>query len=144
MSEQCSTNVDYAALAELRFAIRKFLAFSEDAANRAGLTPQQHQGLLIIKGFGGERGLLVGAVAERLLIRKHTAVELVDRLEQARLVSRSADPDDGRRVRVRLTGEGERRLAALSSAHVDELNIIGPALVTIIADLRIKGPGEAP
>ena len=86
----------------------------------------------------------MGAVAERLLIRKHTAVELVDRLEQARLVSRSADPDDGRRVRVRLTGEGERRLAALSSAHVDELNIIGPALVTIIADLRMKGPGEAP
>jgi DNA-binding MarR family transcriptional regulator len=135
MSETEQTRVDYAALAELRFAIRKFLAFSEAAAARADLTPQQHQALLTVKGFGADAGLSVGGLAERLLVRQHTAVELVDRLEQANLVGRSADPSDGRRVLVKLTPEGERRLAALSSVHLDELHVIGPALVAIIAGL---------
>lgn len=142
MTEQTRA-VDYAALAELRFAIRTFLAFSEEAAAEAGLTPQQHQALLTIKGFGGGEGLSVGAIAERLLVRKHTAVELVDRLAQANLVHRSADPTDGRRVRVRLTLEAERRLAALSSAHLQELGTIGPKLVEIITGLGVTQKAEA-
>jgi DNA-binding MarR family transcriptional regulator len=129
-------SVDYAALAEFRYAIRRFLAFSEMAAAEAGLTSQQHQALLTIKGAAGEEGLAVGALAERLLVKQHTAVELVDRLERAGLVRRGADPADGRRVLVSLTDEGELRLKALSSAHLDELKSIGPALSAILAGLR--------
>ncbi|MFC7399117.1 MarR family winged helix-turn-helix transcriptional regulator [Chelatococcus sp. GCM10030263] len=128
--------VDYAALAEFRYAIRRFLAFSERAAAEAGITSQQHQALLTIKGVAGEEGLAVGALAERLLVKQHTAVELVDRLERAGLVRRGADPADGRRVLVSLTKEGEQRLRALSSAHLDELKSIGPALSAILAGLR--------
>ena len=135
-SRRDPAEVDYAALAELRYAIRKFLAFSESTAAKAGLTAQQHQALLTIKGVGGPNGLPVGALAERLLVRKHTAVELVDRLEQATLVTRSADPADGRRVLVTLTPEGERRIAALSRAHLDEWNVMGPALIAAIQALR--------
>ena len=89
--------VDYVGLAGFRYAVRRFLAFSNAAAADAGLTSQQHQALLAIKGFGGTDGLSVGDLAERLLIRNHTAVELVDRLMRAGLVERSHDPTDRRR-----------------------------------------------
>lgn len=131
--------VDYAALAELRYAIRKFLAFSEAAANAAGLTAQQHQALLTVKGIGGAAGLSVGALAERLLVRKHTAVELVDRLAQSGFVERSSDAADRRRVLVRLTDEGERRLATLTREHLDEWHVLGPALATVIGTLAPPG-----
>jgi DNA-binding MarR family transcriptional regulator len=130
------TRVDYRALADFRYAIRKFLAFSETAAAEAGLTSQQHQALLTIKGAGESAGLPVGALAERLLIRHHTAVELVDRLERAGLVRRAPDPKDGRRVLVALTGEGEKRLRRLSSVHLDEIRTVGPQLIAILADLQ--------
>jgi DNA-binding MarR family transcriptional regulator len=136
--------VDYAALAEFRYAIRRFLAFSEAAAAEAGLTSQQHQALLTIKGIAGDAGLSIGALAERLLVKQHTAVELVDRLERAGFVRRGADPADGRRVLVSLTAEGEQRLRTLSSAHLDELRSIGPALSGILAGLRDEDdPKEA-
>jgi DNA-binding MarR family transcriptional regulator len=128
--------VDYAALAEFRFAIRKFLAFSEGAAMQVGLSPQQHQALLTIKGLAGDDGIAVGALAERLLIRRHSAVELVDRLERAGLARRGSDPEDGRRVLVSLTPAGEQRLSALSGSHLDELRALAPALVTILTGLR--------
>jgi len=134
--------VDYAALAEFRYAIRRFLAFSKAAAAEAGLTSQQHQALLTIKGVAGDAGLSIGALAERLLVKQHTAVELVDRLERAELVRRGADPADGRRVLVSLTEEGEQRLRALSSAHLDELRSIGPALSAILAGLRDEDGSE--
>lgn len=128
--------VDYAALAEFRFAIRKFLAFSETAAMAVGLSPQQHQALLTIKGLAFGGGLAVGALAERLLIRRHSAVELVDRLERAGLVQRSSDPKDGRRVLVSLTEAGEEKLRALSGSHLDELRSLAPALVTMLTALQ--------
>ncbi|GGF77452.1 MarR family transcriptional regulator [Azorhizobium oxalatiphilum] len=127
---------DYAALAEFRYAIRKFLAFSEEAAAEAGLTSQQHQALLTIKGVDTGEGLSIGGLAQRLLVRQHTAVELVDRLERTDLVRRAADPSDGRRVLVTLTREGEKRLKQLSAAHLDELRSIGPTLTDILATLR--------
>ena len=128
--------VDYVALAEFRFAIRKFLAFSETAAAAVGLSPRQHQALLTIKGQAGGGGLAVGALAERLLIRRHSAVELVDRLERAGLVRRGSDPEDGRRVLVSVTPEGEEKLGALSGSHLDELRSLAPALVTMLTALR--------
>jgi len=130
--------VDYAALAEFRYAIRKFLAFSEDAAAEAGLTSQQHQALLTIKALSNGKGLPVGALAERLLVRQHSAVELVDRLARLGLVQRASDPSDGRRVLVTLTEEGEARLGALSEAHLAELRAIGPALAEILSGFTGK------
>src|SRR5690606_27936368 len=106
--------VDYAALAEFRYQLRKFLAFSETAAARVGLSSRQHQALLTIKGLARSGGIAVGMLADRLLIRQHSAVELVDRLERAGLAQRGPDPEDGRRVLVSLTPTGERRLRALS------------------------------
>ncbi|MBS0232272.1 MAG: MarR family transcriptional regulator [Proteobacteria bacterium] len=122
------TKANYEALAEFRHALRKFLAFSEAAALQAGLTPQQHQALLSIKGALGTDWLSISQIAERLLVRHHTAVELVDRLEGLGLVVRKADPDDRRRIQVHVTKEGEETLRALSANHIEELRSIRPTL----------------
>ena len=93
-------SVDYQALARFRYQLRLFLAFSETAARKAGLTPQQHQALLAIKGFAGPAPASVGDIARFLLIRHHTAVELVNRMVKLGLLSRLVDSEDGRRVLV--------------------------------------------
>jgi DNA-binding MarR family transcriptional regulator len=122
------TKANYEALAEFRFALRKFLAFSEEAAAAAGLTPQQHQALLAIKGAPGRESLSISAIADRLLVRHHTAVELVDRLADLGLVARRPDPQDGRRIQVSLTKDGDSAIDRLSSIHVEELASIRPTL----------------
>jgi DNA-binding MarR family transcriptional regulator len=128
--------VDYVALARIRFEIRKFLAFSEAAARKEALTPQQHQALLSIKGFSEEKSVSVGEVADFLLIRHHTAVELIDRMAKLGLVLRSPDPEDGRRSLIRLTSEGERRLRKLSEVHAQELSEIGETLTDLLRPFR--------
>lgn len=134
-----SQSVDYRSLAEFRYAIRKFLAFSEAAASEAGLTAQQHQALLTIKGVGEVDGLSIGDLATRLLVRQHTAAELANRLEEAGLVRRRSDPNDGRRVLLTLTPESERRLQSLSDIHLDEISSMAPQLVSILAKLSSTG-----
>jgi DNA-binding MarR family transcriptional regulator len=128
--------VDYEALAQFRFELRKFQAFGTAAALQAGLTPQQHQALLTIRGFSPTRPLSIGDLADFLLIQHHTAVGLVDRMAKLELICRSIDETDGRRVLLRLTKEGERRLRKLSRIHQDELAAIGPALARIVETLR--------
>ncbi|MGY3405960.1 DNA-binding MarR family transcriptional regulator [Bradyrhizobium sp. GM5.1] len=83
---------DYGALAQFRYQLRTFLAFSEAAAQSAGLTPQQHQALLAIKGLAAPDGASVGDIARFLLIRHHTAVELVDRMAKLKLIGRESRP----------------------------------------------------
>lgn len=99
--------------------------------------PQQHQALLAIKGSRpgapGRRGLYVGEIAERLLVRPHTAAELVNRLERLDLVSREPDAADGRRVEVVLTDKAERILASLSASHLEELRAMRPLLTRLLA-----------
>ncbi|OAF17281.1 MarR family winged helix-turn-helix transcriptional regulator [Bradyrhizobium neotropicale] len=129
---------DYAALAQFRYQLRTFLAFSEAAAQRAGLTPQQHQALLAIKGFGGREAASVGDVARFLLIRHHTAVELMNRMVKLKLIVREADPQDARRVLVKLTAKGEQKLRSLSRIHLDELGAATPALSKILRSFRTK------
>ncbi len=124
---------DYQALAAFRHALRVFVEFSEGAARAAGLTPQQHQALLAIKGTAGPDGLSVGELAEHLLIRPHSAAELVNRLNHAGLVRRASDPADRRRVLLHLTPEAEHILHELSATHVEELHRIRPALERLIA-----------
>lgn len=114
-------DADYEALAQFRFQVRSFLAFSEAAAQRQGLTPQQHQALLGIKGFVRPGPATVGDVARFLLIRHHSAVELINRMAKLGLINRVADPEDARRVRLKLTRKGEQKLLALSRANLDEL-----------------------
>ena len=126
---------NYAALAELRHRIRKFLAFSEEASRAAGLEPQQHQLLLALKGAPDGEAPTIGYLAERLLVRHHTAVGLVDRLVDAKLVTRKPSQTDRRRVVVQITARGERLLRKLSLAHHNELERAGPALVVSLASL---------
>src|SRR3954466_5624406 len=127
-----SPAVDYGTLAEFRFQLRKFLAFSETAAQKAGLTPQQHQALLAIKGFSAPEPTSVGDLARILLIRHHTAVELMDRMTKLGLLSRIVDAEDGRRVLVKLTRKGEQKLRTLSNIHFEELGSASPALTRIL------------
>jgi DNA-binding MarR family transcriptional regulator len=126
------TPADYDALANFRLTLRRFAMFSELAAAAAGLMPQQHQALLIIKALSIKNPPSVGDVAERLLVRHHSAVELINRLVRMQLVERFRDPNDRRRVRVSLTPLAEEKLAALSSAHLDELRAIRPLLVSLL------------
>lgn len=118
----------YVALADFRYALRRFFAFSETEAGNAGLTPQQYQALLAIKGARERDGLGIGEIAERLMIRHHSAVELVNRLENSGLVARTKDKTDARRVIVHLSAKAERIMNALAGAHLRELKGIRPAL----------------
>lgn len=125
----------YESLAAFRYALRQFLRFSEDAAKRAGLTPQQHQALLAIKGFPGRDTVTVSELAERLQLRHHSTVELLDRLEDLKLVTREQSVADRRHVNVHLTSRGEQVLDKLSSAHEEQLRCIGPRLTTLLERL---------
>lgn len=129
------TKAQYESLAALRFALRQFLRFSEEAAQAAGITPQQHQALLAIKGFPGRDHATVGELAERLQVRHHSAVGLLDRLETEKLVGRKSGRMDRRRVHVFLTPRGERVLEKLSEAHRDQLRRRGPHLARLLEEL---------
>jgi DNA-binding MarR family transcriptional regulator len=122
------TGADYEALAEFRYELRKFLAFSEEAALAMGLTPQQHQALLAIRGAPDTDSLSVKQIAERLLVRHHTAVGLIDRLVDLDMVIRTPDSADRRRIQVSLTKTGHSALHGLSAIHVAELKNIRPTL----------------
>ncbi len=126
---------DYERLAGFRHALRRLFAFSAEAARAAGLSPQQHQALLSIRGAPGRDHLSVGEIAADLLIRPHSAAELVDRLEQMRLVRRGPDPADQRRVLVTLTARAERVLRSVASANLGELEAIRPALLALLDSL---------
>lgn len=126
------TRADYEALALFRFTLRRFSAFSEAAAAAAGLMPQQHQALLVIKAMSADAAPSVGDIAEQLLIRHHSAVELVNRLVRMELVQRLRDPADRRRVRVMLTPLADEKLAALSNVHLEELRAVRPLLTRLL------------
>ena len=128
-------NPDYATLAEFRYQIRRFLAFSEDAARSSGLDAQQHQLLLALKGLPADTAPTIGALAERLHIRHHSAVGLVDRLDEKGLVTRRVDPADRRCVHVHVTRRGEAVLRRLTAIHEEELSTAGPALLRTLQRL---------
>ncbi|MFN8627303.1 MAG: MarR family transcriptional regulator [Candidatus Binatia bacterium] len=112
---------DIRNLARFRYAVRKFLRFSEEAARGTGLTPQHHQLLLGVAGFTGKGWATIGQLAEFLQIRHHSVVGLVDRAEALGLVRRESNPEDLREVHILLTADGVRKLRALAELHRKEL-----------------------
>lgn len=133
---------NYRALAELRHQIRKFLMFSEQAARISGIEPQQHQVLLAIKGLPEGLRPTIGVLADRLQLRHHTVVGLIDRLAAAKLACRAASAADGREILVHITQRGEKLLRDLSLAHHTELENAAPALVHALQTIVRKAPAR--
>ncbi|MDE2413098.1 MAG: MarR family transcriptional regulator [Sphingomonadales bacterium] len=127
------TDADYAALAEFRFALRKFLSFSEREAARHGLTPQQHQALLVIRAACDRA--TVGHIAERLILRPHSATGLIDRLVALDMVQRKPSPGDKRQALLVLTRSADDLLDQLSIVHRDEIRRIVPLLNSLLNGL---------
>lgn len=123
---------DFKAMAELRYQVRRFLRFSENAARQAGIEPQQHQLLLAIRGLPEDLKPTVGVLAERMQLRHHSTVELIDRLVERGLICRLRATDDRRQVLVKLTHDGERFLEKLALDHLQEWQSAGPTLVTLL------------
>jgi DNA-binding MarR family transcriptional regulator len=123
---------DYETIAAFRHLLRRFAAFSEAEARAAGLTTQQHQALLAIKGTPGRDAVSVKDIAAHLLVRHNTAVELVDRLVDAQWVRRLPDPAYGRRTLVALTERSKSVLRDLAVTHQRELRSIRSTLLTLL------------
>ncbi len=129
------TKADYEALANFRYSLRRFLHFSEEAATRHAVTPQQYQALLAIEGFPGELPITVGELAEQLFIEHHSASGLARRLEVLGLVVRKRCSTDRRRVRLLLTQQGRGILERLYRIHQEELRMLGPNLQHLITSI---------
>ncbi|MDB6156218.1 MAG: MarR family transcriptional regulator [Chthoniobacteraceae bacterium] len=128
-------DADYEMLADFRYALRQFLRFSEEAAREAGLTPHQHQALLAVRGFRGRDKITIGELSERLQIRPHSAVGLVDRLSGQKLLIRESGIEDRRQVYVRITERGAELLEKLAAVHQSELKRVGPRLGSLLHQL---------
>lgn len=126
---------DYRALGQIRYQIRRFQHFSEAAARAEALEPQQHQMMLAIRTWEEPDAPTVGALAENLFLKHHSAVGLVDRLEERGLVQRVRAGGDRRQVQVHLTTAGLEKLRRLSSIHREELRSSGPVLVQALTSL---------
>lgn len=129
------TMKQYRLLAELRYQIRRFLAYRDQTSRDNGLEPQQYQVLLAIKGAPPGVEVTVGRLAQRMLVRHHSAVEMIDRLATHGLVTRARHPKDRRKMLVHLTAKGERVLHELALASREELRNSGPALVALLRRL---------
>ena len=137
------SDTDYAYLLELRTGLRRFLRWSEERAKAAGLTAAQHQLLLAIRGHSGPEGPAISEIADLLLLRHHSAVELVDRAEAAGLVRRRDDPDHYRIVRLILTRKGTDAVQRLAAQHLDEIAHLAPAMEALWHALEHAGSDEA-
>ena len=126
---------DFKAMAELRYQIRRFLRFSENAARQAGIEPQQHQLLLAVRGLPDDLKPTIGVLAERMQLQHHSTVELIDRLVDRGFLCRLRATDDRRQVLIKLTHEGEEFLKKLSLHHLQELQSTGPKFVKILQGL---------
>lgn len=129
------SDADYARLLAIRTRLRRFERWSAEQAAAHGLTATQHQLLLAIRGHDEPQGPTIGQVAEYLLIKHHSAVELADRTERAGLILRAKDAEDQRAVRLQLTASGARTLEAVTGVHIDELAEVGALVESMISEL---------
>ena len=134
------TKADYELLAAFRYALRKFLGFSEDAAIANGVSPQQYQTLLAIEGFPGRNWVTIGELAEQMRIAHHSAVGMVDRMEGLGLLKRASSEQDRRRVQVSLTKKGNYILEKLYRIHRAELRSVGPQLAALLQKAASRAP----
>jgi DNA-binding MarR family transcriptional regulator len=136
------SSVEFRALAEFRYLIRQFLNGSEQAARAAGLEPQQYLCLLALRGLPLDREATIRGLAERMQLRHHSIVELVDRLERQQLLRRERSRTDRRQVIVHLTPRAEKILSRLARQRIEELRTAAPALVraltAVIRSTRAK------
>jgi DNA-binding MarR family transcriptional regulator len=123
-------------LAEFRYALRQFLHFSEGAAARAGLHPQQHQLLLQISGAPDGVAATISYAAEKLGLRHHSVVELSKRCEEEGLIHRTHNMRDQRCVLLQVTPKGQQLLQALSEDHARELYELAPRLIEALTRIR--------
>lgn len=137
--EKSLTLADYESLAEVRYQIRHFLHFSEQASRKAGLEPRQHQLMLALKGLPTGIRPRIGELAQRLQIQHHSAVELANRLAAGGYVRRHPGSEDRREVLLSLTPKGEKVLQELSLHHKAELSMRGPALVAALKHAMQSG-----
>ena len=127
---------DYQRLLAFRTGLRRFLQWSEEQAASVGLTSAQHQLLLAVRGSTTVGGATIGELSEALLLKHHSTVGLVDRVETAGLVRRRRDTTDKRVVHVQVTAKGERLLERLAAAHLDELEQLAPMLRALVRAAR--------
>lgn len=116
------TSAEYRALAELRYLLRKFVREGDSVARSTGLEPQQYLLLLAIRGLTDGEEATIRALADRLALKHHSAVELIDRLESHGYVRRSRSRDDRRRVLVALLPRGEKLLEQVARHRIGELH----------------------
>ncbi|HYP58893.1 MAG TPA: MarR family transcriptional regulator [Thermomicrobiales bacterium] len=133
-TEKPLTDEDFQALAAFRAALRQFVRFSEEAARDAGLTPQQHQALVAIRGHVGDEPPTVGELAEALQVKHHSAVGLVDRIVQRGFARREPSTVDNRRVHVAITPAGDDVLRSLTAAHREEHRQLADVLRQLTAE----------
>jgi DNA-binding MarR family transcriptional regulator len=127
-----AVDVDYPQLLSIRTALRRFLRWSDDAAEAEGVAPAQYQLLVVVKGLERDAQPSIGQIAEQLLVRQNSASELVHRAEESGLVRTRADRSDHRLLRVALTAHGERVLARLAPLHVEELARLAPLIAGLV------------
>ena len=144
VSTRVMTSAEFRSLAEFRYQIRIFLNGSEEAARNAGLEPQQYLLLLALRGLPLGREANIRELAERMQLRHHSVVELVDRLEHRSLLRRERSRDDRRQVIVHLTPRGEKILTRLAKQRIAELRTAAPALVHALTGLirSTRGAGS--
>ena len=130
------SKAEYEKLSGFRYSLRRFLRFSEEAAAAVGLTPNQHQALLAIKGYPGRDHITNGELAERLQIKHHSAVGLANRLEAQGLIVRERGDNDRREVHLTLTPSGAELLEQLTAAHKEELLRLAPQLSSLLESLK--------
>lgn len=130
------SKTEYEALSNFRYALRKFLKFSKDTAESVGLTARQHQALLAIRGFAGRESITNGELAERLHIKHHSAVGLINRMEAQNLLVREQSDTDKREIFITLTKHGADLLEQLTAVHREELRLIAPQLNSILESLK--------
>ncbi len=142
MAEEITT-AEYLALAELRYRLRKFVGEGDAVARAAGLEPQQYLLLLALRGLPEGMEATIRTLAERLALKHHSAVELIDRLESHGYVRRSRSRDDRRSVLVSLLPRGEKLLEQVARDRIGELRASGSALVNAISALLENGGPRA-
>ena len=135
VTKKSLTDADYRVLADFRGTLRNFLAFSEERAAEVGLRPQHHQALLAVRAAKPGKAT-IGYIAERLMLKPHSASGLVDRLEALELLERRVSPDDRRQAQLILTDKADAMLALLSVTHREEIRRLRPMLTDLLARIE--------